>query len=155
MLVLFVLGTALGVPEVIVEGAEVAVAAVDDGQHALTIRSDRTRLDLEQNKGWFEGKVTAEQGDLRLSADKAEVDLGQNSSIRRAVAVGNVVVSQGTNRASGERALMEGDRVVLTGHPVLETPQHRMAGQEIVFTVGSKTVECSDCTVTLLSADLP
>ena len=132
-----------------------AVSAAAEGQHSLTIRSDRTRLDLERNKGWFEGTVTAEQGDLRLTADKAEVELSQDSSIRKAIVLGNVVVSQGANRASGQKAVMEGDRLVLTGDPILETAQHRMVGQEIVFTVGSKTVECSACTVTVLSADRP
>ncbi len=155
MLAFLLLATASGAPEVTVQGAELAVDAPAEGQHSLTIRSDRTRLDLAENKGWFEGGVTAEQGDLRLTADKAEVDLGQNSRIRKAVVLGNVVVSQGDNRASGEKAVMEGDRLVLTGEPILETAQHRMVGQEIVFTVGSKTVECSACTVTLRSAELP
>ena len=155
MLAILLLATASGAPEVTIQGADLSVAAATEGQPNLTIRSDRTRLDLEKNKGWFEGKVAAEQGDLRLTADKAEVDLGKDSSIRKAIVLGNVIVSQGTNRASGQKALMEGDRLVLTGDPVLETTQHRMVGQEIVFTVGSKTVECSDCTVTLRSAELP
>jgi len=155
MLAFILLATASGAPDVTIQGAELAVAAPVEGQHSLTIRSDRTRLDLAENKGWFEGGVTAEQGDLRLTADKAEVDLSPDSSIQKAVVLGNVVVSQGDHRASGEKAVIEGDRLVLTGEPTLETAQHRMVGQEIVFTVGSKTVECSACTVTLRSAELP
>ena len=148
MLALLLLATASGSPQVDVEGAALTIEP-RTGEHALVIRSERTRLDIEQSKGWFEGGVVAERGDLRLTADRAEVDLSDGAQLRRAVAEGNVVVAQGENRASGQKAVIDGDRVVLTGSPVLETSQHRMVGDEMVFTVGAKTVECTACTVTV------
>ena len=146
---------ALGSPEVKLRAAELVVEANEQVPHGLTIRSSNTRFDLDMNKGWFEGEVVAEKGDLRLQAKRAEVDIGPANSIKKAVAEGGVVVSQGESRASGERAVMEGDRLVLTGSPVLDTPQHRMVGSQMVFTVGQKTVECKDCSITLKSGSDP
>ena len=70
-----------------------------------------------------------------------------NLLAQRAIARGQVVVSQGTHQATGEVAVMEGDTLTLSGDPVLTSPQHRMKGHEMVFKVGEKTVRCTACTV--------
>ncbi len=146
---------AMANPEVKLRAAELVVEPSEQIPHGLTIRASTTRFNLEMNKGWFEGEVVAQKGDLRLQAMRAEVDIGPANSIKKAVAEGDVVVSQGESRASGERALMEGDRLILTGSPVLDTPQHRMVGAQMVFTVGQKTVECKDCSITVKSGSGP
>ena len=114
---------------------------------ALVIHSAKTRFDLDQNKGWFTGDVQATRGDMSLTASEAEVTLGADGSITRAVARGQVVVTQGEHRATGEGAIMEGDTLTLSGDPLLTSAKHRMRGSEMVFQVGEKTVRCTECTV--------
>ena len=84
---------------------------------------------------------------MNLTADEAEVTLGENGEIASAVARGRVVVSQGDHQATGDVALIEGDTVTLSGDPILTSPRHRMKGSEMVFQVGAKTVSCTACTV--------
>ena len=93
---------------------------------ALVIHSAKTRFDLDQNKGWFTGDVQATRGDMSLTASEAEVTLGADGSITRAVARGQVVVTQGEHRATGEVAIMEGDTLTLSGDPLLTSAKHRM-----------------------------
>ena len=138
------LGSALASPPVVAHEATVEVGPVDG---ALVISAATTRLDLESSKGWFSGSVQASQGDMRLTAREAEVTLGQDGTITRAVARGQVVVRQGKHKATGEVAIMEGDTLTLSGGPVLTSPQHQMKGAEMVFQVGEKTVRCTACTV--------
>jgi len=56
-------------------------------------------------------------------------------------------------RATGEKAVVEGALLVLTGHPMLVSPSHKMVGERMVFRVGERTVECDACTITV--ADRP
>ena len=144
MTLLILLGVALATPPVVADGATIEVGPVDG---ALVIHASSTRLNLEESKGWLKGDVRATRGDLSLTATEAEVTLGQDGAIERAVARGDVTVRQGEHKATGQQAVMEGETLTLTGGPVLTSPQHRMQGSEMVFQVGAKTVRCTECTV--------
>ena len=144
MVALMLLSSALASPPVVAQGATIEVGPPDG---ALVIHAATTRFDLEQSKGWFTGNVKASRGDMSLTANEAEVSLSDDGAIQRAIARGQVVVSQGTHQATGEVAVMEGDTLTLSGDPVLTSPQHRMKGHEMVFKVGEKTVRCTACTV--------
>ena len=148
MLIIALMAVALGAPEVAISGAQLSVKSEPDPALALTITADATRFDLGEGRGWFEGSVRASRGDIRLSADTAEVELGQD--IQRATILGTVIVTQGEYRATGTRAVIDGDVLVLTGSPVLESPRHRMVGERMVFRVGAQTVECAACTITVM-----
>ena len=144
MTFMMLLSSALASTPVVAQGATVEVGP---SERALVIEASSTRFDLESSKGWFTGSVKASRGDMSLTADEAEVTLGEGGEIARAVARGQVVVSQGAHQATGDVALIEGDTVTLSGDPVLTSPQHRMKGREMVFQVGAKTVRCTACTV--------
>ena len=138
------LSSAMASTPVVAHGTTIEVGP---SGHALVIEASSTRFDLELSKGWFTGSVKASRGDMNLTADEAEVTLGEDGEIASAVARGQVVVSQGDHQAKGEVALIEGDTVTLSGDPVLTSPRHRMKGSEMVFQVGAKTVSCTACTV--------
>ena len=144
MSLLLILSVAMASSPVV---AHEAVLEVGPPAGALVIRSAKTRFDLDQSRGWFTGDVKATRGDMTLTASEAEVTLGADGSITRAVARGQVVVTQGEHRATGEVAIMEGDTLTLSGNPLLTSAKHRMRGSEMVFQVGEKTVRCTECTV--------
>lgn len=144
MSLLLILSVAMASSPVV---AHEAVLEVGPPAGALVIRSAKTRFDLDQSRGWFTGDVKATRGDMTLTASEAEVTLGADGSITRAVARGQVVVTQGEHRATGEVAIMEGDTLTLSGNPLLTSAKHRMRGSEMVFQVGEKTVRCTACTV--------
>ena len=144
MSLLLILSVAMASSPVV---AHEAVLEVGPPAGALVIRSAKTRFDLDQSRGWFTGDVKATRGDMSLTASEAEVTLGADGSITRAVARGQVVVTQGEHRATGEVAIMEGDTLTLSGNPLLTSAKHRMRGSEMVFQVGEKTVRCTECTV--------
>ena len=144
MIVAVLLGSALASPPMVAQGATIEVGPAAS---ALVIQAATTRFDLENSKGWFTGSVSATRGDMSLTANEAEVTLDADGAIQRAVARGQVVVSQGAHRATGEVAVMEGDTLTLSGDPMLTSPQHRMKGSEMTFKVGAKTERCTECTV--------
>jgi lipopolysaccharide export system protein LptA len=151
MVWMFFMAVALGGPEVTLGGASLTLKPEAVDGLSLTITADSARFDLDVGRGMFEGSVRASRGDIHLSADKAEVVLGDGT--HRAVITGSVVVTQGEHRATGEKAVVEGALLVLTGHPMLVSPSHKMVGERMVFRVGERTVECDACTITV--ADRP
>lgn len=150
MLWLTLIGLAAASPDLTVQGAELSVKRADSDGTPMVITADTTRFEIETGLGWFEGSVKAIRGDLVLTADTAEVQLGDQQAVRRAKVTGSVVVTQGDHRATGQQAIIEGDTVVLTGDPVVQSPHHRMEGERLTFQVGEKTVQCDGCTVTVL-----
>ena len=138
---------ALGGPDLMVQSGVLSLKPVGQSGPELVITADVTRFDLAEGRGWFEGSVQASRGDIQLSADKAEVVIGE--ATEQAVILGTVVVTQGEYRATGDKAVFDGDVLVLTGSPVLTSPRHKMVGERMVFCVGARTVECAACTITV------
>ncbi|MAY80200.1 MAG: hypothetical protein CL930_05365, partial [Deltaproteobacteria bacterium] len=64
-------------------------------------------------------------------------------------ASGQVVVTRGGYRATGEQAVLEEGRLTLTGNAKLSDGRSLMTGTRIVFVVGDEAVECDGCTITV------
>lgn len=122
------------------------VRAVDDDQ-AITIRADHTRWDLSTKSSEMTGSVHATQGDISLSCDRATLQYDGDHTVHRAVATGQVVVTRGEYRATGERAVLERGKLTLTGNAKLSDGLSSMTGERILFVVGKETVECKSCTL--------
>ena len=88
MSLLLILSVAMASSPVV---AHEAVLEVGPPAGALVIRSAKTRFDLDQSRGWFTGDVKATRGDMSLTASEAEVTLGADGSITRAVARGQLL----------------------------------------------------------------
>jgi lipopolysaccharide transport protein LptA len=124
------------------------VRAVDDAQ-SITIRADHTRWNLNTKTSEMTGSVHAKQGDISVSCDKASLEYSSDKTVRRAVASGQVVVTRGGYRATGEQAVLEEGRITLTGNAKLSDGRSLMTGTRIVFVVGDEAVECDGCTMTV------
>ena len=59
------------------------------------------------------------------------------------------MVTRGEYRATGDTAVLEEGRIILTGNPKLSDGRSMMTGVQIVFVVGEEAVECTGCTLTV------
>lgn len=128
-------------------------ATVTVGSPEITVTAERAKWDLTAKRGDLSGGVLAVQGDLKLQCNSATVELGVDQGIVRAVAIGNVRVTQGDKSATGGKAVLADGRLELTESPTLSTDIHQMTGSRIVFVVGEQSIECDDCTVRVGSGD--
>lgn len=129
-------------------GKAAGVEVVHDEQ-SITIRADHTRWNLSAKTSEMTGSVQATQGDISLSCDRATLEYADEHTVERAVATGQVVVSRAGYRATGDKAVLEGGRITLTGNPKLSDGRSMMTGARIVFVVGEEAVECEGCTLTV------
>ena len=132
------------------DGEATHVRASHVGQ-SLTIQAEHTRWDLGSRTSEFVGGVKATQGELSLSCDRATLQYADDETVQRAVAKGQVVVTRGGHRATGEMAVLEAGRLTLTGKPQLSDGRSVMKGTQIVFVIGEEAIECDDCTLTVPS----
>ena len=128
---------------------------VDAVRGQLTIKSDSTQISLDATQGRFEGNVHAVQGDLSFWADRVDVDFGPNGEILQASAKGRIKAMQGQRTAEGESAVFKNDRLTLSGRPIVRQGESEMVGQQIIFVVGQKTIECIQCTLKVKGALRP
>ena len=143
------LGVALAGPTQITANG----ATLTAGSPKITVTAERAKWDLAAKRGELSGGVSAVQGDLTLQCNTATVELGEHQGIIRAVAIGNVRVTQGSKSATGGKAVLADGRLELTDSPTLSTEIHHMKGSRIVFVVGEQSIECEDCTVRVGGTD--
>jgi len=117
------------------------------GGQPVEIVADSLTVEQERRLATFTGNVDAVQGDLRLRADKlfvhydqgeeggpqAAQPAGQQGSIRRIEAVGNVFVTQPGETAQGDRGTYEpgSGAMTLEGEVVLTRDQNVIRGARL------------------------
>lgn len=90
-----------------------AVASTMSGG-LVRISSDRTYYDRKEGFACFMGKVSVEDPEYQMHADRAFVYMGETNDLRRIVALGNVAITNGTKRAYGAKATYQrGNGVVI------------------------------------------
>lgn len=106
----------------------------------VEVASDRLEFAYEDRVLTYEGNVTVKQGDIALRADVLAITLEgvEDLRLRAVVARGNVVLTQGQRRATGERAVFDEreQTVVLSGDAVLQDGPNRVSGESIVVDLG-------------------
>ena len=80
-----------------------AAASVMSGG-LVRISSDRTYYDRKEGFACFMGKVSVEDPEYQMHADRAYVYMGATNDLRRIVALGNVAITNGAKRAYGAKA---------------------------------------------------
>ena len=70
----------------------------------VRISSDRTYYDRKEGFACFMGKVSVEDPEYQMHADRAYVYMGATNDLRRIVALGNVAITNGAKRAYGAKA---------------------------------------------------
>ena len=104
----------------------------------IEITSDRMRSENGGQKIIFSGKVVAMQGDMKITADIMEVyNTPDKKQTEEIVAIGNVNIIRGDNRAKGDRAvyLDQLKKIILTGSPKALAWQGKdlIEGREMIF----------------------
>ena len=104
----------------------------------IEIKSDRMRSEKGGKKIIFSGKVKGQWGNLKINSDILEVYTDdKNKQTDEIVAIGNVVITRGTKKAKGDRAvyLDTAQKIILTGSPKATAWEEKniIEGKEMIF----------------------
>lgn len=103
----------------------------------VSFSADRIELQDRQNRVVLSGGVQISQGDLRLSAERTTISYTDAGTleIQRLDATGNVVVTRGTERASGAAGVYDFNRkiIVLSGGVNLRRGTDSLSGGRLTI----------------------
>ena len=104
----------------------------------IEITSDRMRSENGGIKIIFSGNVESYQDDLKITSDIMEVyNTEDKKETDEIVAIGNVVITRGLKRATGDRAvyLDKLQKIILTGTPKATAweEENMIEGREMIF----------------------
>ena len=104
----------------------------------IEITSDRMRSENGGVKIVFSGNVVSYKGDLKITSDIMEIyNTEDTKETDEIVAIGNVVITRGTKRAIGDRAvyLDKLQKIILTGtpHATAWDEDNMIEGREMIF----------------------
>jgi len=104
----------------------------------IEITSDRMRSENGGVKIVFSGNVVSYKGDLKITSDIMEIyNTEDKKETDEIVAIGNVVITRGTKRAIGDRAvyLDKLQKIILTGTPYATAWEegNMVEGREMIF----------------------
>ena len=104
----------------------------------IEITSDRMRSENGGVKIVFSGNVVSYKGDLKITSDIMEIyNTEDKKETDEIVAIGNVVITRGTKRAIGDRAvyLDKLQKIILTGtpHATAWDEDNMIEGRELIF----------------------
>ena len=107
-------------------------------EEPIEITSDRMRSENGGVKIVFSGNVVSYKGDLKITSDIMEIyNTEDKKETDEIVAIGNVVITRGTKRAIGDRAvyLDKLQKVILTGTPYATAWEERnmIEGRDMIF----------------------
>ena len=122
------------------------------------ITAGNTYYDRKEGFAYFSGKVTVEDPQYQLHADRAFVYMGGTNDLKRIVALGHVAITNETKRAYGAKATYyrEKGMVVLSSDEGIvaevrdEAPNGAQVvrGKKIKFWTGTRQVEVVDAEIT-------
>ncbi len=117
--------------------ADLKVLELSDVPSDLNLSADTLEFELESRRLLCRGNVVVTQGDTKLEADTLTVTgaAPPKRTGRKIQAVGNVRISRGTERASGELADYNQDQAtfVLSGNAALGSGESSVRGETVVF----------------------
>lgn len=104
----------------------------------IEITSDRMRSENGGVKIIFSGNVISYRGDLKITADIMEIYNSEDKKeTDEIVAIGNVIVTRGLKKATGDRAvyLDKLQKIILTGTPKATAweEENMIEGREMIF----------------------
>jgi lipopolysaccharide transport protein LptA len=107
-------------------------------EEPIEITSDRMRSENGGVKIVFSGNVVSYKGDLKITSDIMEIyNTEDKKETDEIVAIGNVVITRGTKRAIGDRAvyLKKKKKIILTGTPYATAWEegNMIEGREMIF----------------------
>lgn len=118
----------------------------------IVVHSDQLEFDYQANKVIYRGSVNVVQGDLKIDCKELLVNLARsgdqdNLALQEVVAIGDVVITQGTRTATGGRAIFDQQKrqITLLENPVLHDGPNEVTGDRLVVYMdeGRSIVESS------------
>lgn len=107
----------------------------------VQFNADRIELQDRQNRVVLSGGVQITQGDLRLNAERTTISYTDTGTltIQRLDATGNVVVTRGSERASGSAGVYDFNRkvIILSGGVNLRRGSDSLNGGRLVIDLNS------------------
>ncbi|MHC0052106.1 lipopolysaccharide transport periplasmic protein LptA [Actibacterium sp. D379-3] len=122
------------------QGTEVAFGGLrQDSSLPVEVTADQLQVSQADGTAVFTGHVVVGQGEMRLSADKVDVEYATKGGeptgrISRLHATGNVVLVNGAEAAEAREALYSIDQsnIVMTGDVLMTQGQNALSGQRLV-----------------------
>lgn len=109
----------------------------------VEVRADRLDFAYDARRLTYEGGVSVEQGDIALRCERLVIELGDDDDLglRSVVAEGQVVLTQGSRRATGRRATFDHatQTVVLSGDAVLQDGPNQVTGDRVEIDLARET----------------
>lgn len=124
------------------QGASVAFGGLKhDSSLPVEVTADQLTVDQNEGTAIFTGQVVVGQGEMRLTADKVQVDYDDAGDISRIHATGDVVMVNGEEAAEGDDAVytLESSSVVMTGDVILTQGTNALSGQRLVIDLDTGT----------------
>lgn len=114
---------------------EVGFGEATDKSAPLEVSADNLSVDQKSGQAVFTGNVVIGQGELRLAADRVEVEYAgdDRSRIRSFLATGNVALASGDDAAEAQEAdyNVSSGVVVLTGNVLLTQGNNVLSGDRM------------------------
>jgi lipopolysaccharide transport protein LptA len=112
------------------------------------VTSERLQIDYMHNMGTFTGNVLAVDPRITVRADQMIVVFGvdpatTNRTLQKVIADGGVIINQDNKKSKSEHAVYTAadGKVVLTGKPVVESPDGTITGKTITFWRGEQKMD--------------
>ena len=128
------------------QGADVAFGALKhDSSQPVEIAADQLQVNQETGRAVFQGNVEVGQGEMRLAAQRVEVEYeGGDSStgeVQRLHATGGVTLSSGAEAAEAREAVytIESSQIVMTGDVLMTQGQNALSGQKLTVNLDDGT----------------
>lgn len=129
------------------QGAQVAFGGLrQDSSLPIEVTADQLNISQSDGTAMFTGNVVIGQGEMRLSADKVQVEYAaQNGDptgrISRMHATGNVVLVNGAEAAEAQEAVytIGTSSIVMTGNVLLTQGQNALSGERLVVDLNTGT----------------
>ncbi|MDX8378247.1 MAG: lipopolysaccharide transport periplasmic protein LptA [Mariprofundales bacterium] len=98
------------------------------------ISAEKLKIEHNNNQAVFSGKVMLKRDDFTLNSDKLHVFYGDDNSLEKAEASGNVHLVQGVNEGFGNKAIFKQQQqtIELLGNARMQQPGRQIAGDSIL-----------------------
>lgn len=135
----FTLIAALSIGAAYAQGASVAFGGLKhDASQPVEITADELTVDQATGSAVFSGSVVAGQGEMRLSANRVQVEYAAENGqatgrINQLVATGGVTLVNGAEAAEAARAVysVSAGEIVMTGDVILTQGVNALSGEKL------------------------
>lgn len=122
-----------------------------DSSQPVELEADKLEIFQEKNKAIFTGSVVAKQGEISIKSDLMHVyftskkdknkskDKGQQNSVEKVEALGNVLLLTGKEQAKGNKGVFNivTKTITLTGDVVLSNEQTTLKASKFTYNIDS------------------